>query len=328
MKKILGTLLLATSFISCKSNEDKACDLIRNVMFETMYDYQSYEPISTTLIMTPCKAEYNKTCIDIAKQILKKRNTLDDKVNENYVELGAEAYIKADSIYANGLANNGYIVTQRYRCKNKAGIYNIYTSKYFMDEKIENIIWEYTFDENDEIQTILEQFIKKGVEITEKRFFFNNSKTIGEDFLNKNKTSSDIRTTSSGLQYKIITEGNGKKPLMNDIVGVHYHGKLLNDSTFICTYGIFPDVFKVGELPIKGLSEALTLMSEGAVWEVYIPQELGYKDKRKDKLCVIPPYSVLIFNIDLMIVGEEKMKKDMFWSRTLKSENKSWGLSE
>ena len=53
MKKILGTLLLATSFISCKSNEDKACDLIRNVMFETMYDYQSYEPISTTLIMTP-----------------------------------------------------------------------------------------------------------------------------------------------------------------------------------------------------------------------------------------------------------------------------------
>ena len=43
----------------------------------------------------------------------------------------------------------------------------------------------------------------------------------------------------------------------------------------------------------------------------------------KDMLCVIPPYSVLIFNIDLMIVGEEKMKKDMFWSSTLKSENKS-----
>ena len=115
---------------------------------------------------------------------------------------------------------------------------------------------------------------------------------------------------------------------MNDIVGVHYNGKILNDSTFIYTYGIFPDVFKVGELPIKGLSEALTLMSEGAVWEVYIPQELGYKDKRKDELCVIPPYSVLIFHIDLMIVGEEKMKKDMFWSSTLESENKSWGLSE
>lgn len=328
MKHLLWTILLAMTMVSCKSDEEKVNDLIRNVMFETLFDYQSYEPIKTNWMMTPRRAEYDQFVIEIAKRIREQTKKSENYDNTVDLNRGAEYYLKADSLYSNGLAPNGYIATQRYRCKNRAGVYNIYISKYFIDEKMENIIWGYTFEEDDEISSIITQISDKSVEIAERRYFYNNSKTIGEEFLVKNKAVQDVVMTPSGLQYKVLTEGTGPRPSMDDVVGVHYVGKILNDSTFINTYGIYPDVFKVGEIPIKGLSEALTLMPEGSRWEIYIPQELAFKDKRKDMLCVIPPYSLLVFEVDLMVVGEENMRKDNFWVRKISSEYKSWGLGE
>jgi len=166
----------------------------------------------------------------------------------------------------------------------------------------------------------METSLKKGnSKIVDTSYFYKNSKRLGEEFLAKNKVKPGIVTLPNGVQYKIITPGKGRKPLMNDIVKVHYTGKLINDSIFIYTHGIFYDEFKVEDLPLKGLAEVLTLMTEGATWEVCIPQELGYRDKRIDKLCTVPPFSVLVFEINLMSVHtDDKNQKNP----------KSWGLEE
>ncbi len=126
------------------------------------------------------------------------------------------------------------------------------------------------------------------------------NKAKGEAFLAENAKKPGVVTTDSGLQYKIIKPGTGKTPTLNDTVVTHYRGTLIDGREFDSSYKRNqPATFPVKGV-IKGWTEALQLMKEGAKWELYIPSELAYGKSRRSEL--IQPNSTLIFEIELLEV--------------------------
>ncbi|MFK1846432.1 FKBP-type peptidyl-prolyl cis-trans isomerase [Bacteroides fragilis] len=122
-------------------------------------------------------------------------------------------------------------------------------------------------------------------------------KAAGEKFLAENKTKEGVKTTASGLQYKVITEGKGEIPNDTCKVKVNYRGKLIDGTEFESTYERKePFVTNVGGV-IKGWTEALKMMPVGSKWELYIPQELAYGSRDMGQ---IKPFSTLIFEIELL----------------------------
>lgn len=118
-------------------------------------------------------------------------------------------------------------------------------------------------------------------------------------FFEENKSKPGIVTRPSGLQYKVVKEGNGVIPEVNDKVKVHYHGTLLDGTVFDSSVDRGePIEFNVGQL-IRGWNEALLLMPQGSKWTLYIPYDLGYGDK---DMGVIKPFSGLIFEVELLEV--------------------------
>ncbi len=116
-------------------------------------------------------------------------------------------------------------------------------------------------------------------------------------FLEQNKTKDGVKTTESGLQYKVIEEGKGKKPKEGDVVEVHYRGKLLDGKEFDSSYSRnAPAQFPVKAV-IPGWTEALQLMTVGSKYELYIPPKLAYGEQGNQ---VIPPNSALIFEVELL----------------------------
>ena len=130
------------------------------------------------------------------------------------------------------------------------------------------------------------------------------NKAAGEKFLAENKTKEGVKTTESGLQYKVITEGKGEIPADTCKVKVNYKGTLIDGTEFDSSYKRNePATFRANQV-IKGWTEALTMMPVGAKWELYIPQELAYGSRESGQ---IKPFSTLIFEVEL--VGIEKDKK-------------------
>ena len=131
----------------------------------------------------------------------------------------------------------------------------------------------------------------------------NINKKAGEDFLAKNKEDKkNVTTEPSGLQYTVIKEGNGPMPKATDTVTVHYRGTLVDGTEFDSSYKANkPASFPVNQV-IKGWTEVLQKMKVGSKWKVFIPSDLGYGEQGQPP--VIPPASVLIFEIELL--GIEK----------------------
>lgn len=122
-------------------------------------------------------------------------------------------------------------------------------------------------------------------------------------FLADNKAKADVKTTASGLQYKVIKEGTGKTPAASDMVEVHYRGTLADGTEFDSSY-------KRGEsatFPVEGLiagwKEALQLMKEGAKWQLVIPAELAYGSAGSPP--AIGPNEVLVFEMELIKVKDK-----------------------
>lgn len=127
------------------------------------------------------------------------------------------------------------------------------------------------------------------------------NKAAGEKFLAENKTKEGVKTTPSGLQYKIITEGKGEIPADTCKVKVNYKGTLIDGTEFDSSYKRKePATFRANQV-IKGWTEALTMMPVGSKWELYIPQELGYGARESGQ---IKPFSTLVFEVELL--GIEK----------------------
>jgi FKBP-type peptidyl-prolyl cis-trans isomerase len=121
----------------------------------------------------------------------------------------------------------------------------------------------------------------------------------GQKFLSDNKSKDGVKTTASGLQYKVMKEGNGAQPKATDTVTVNYRGTLTDGTEFDSSYKRNqPASFPVGGV-IKGWTEALQLMKAGAKYQLFIPPDLAYGKEGRPG---IPPNSVLIFEVELMDV--------------------------
>ena len=125
----------------------------------------------------------------------------------------------------------------------------------------------------------------------------------GEQFLAENGKKSNIVTTESGLQYEIITKGEGPVPTSADKVKVHYTGMLLDGKIFDSSVERGePIVFGVTGV-IKGWTEALQLMPVGSKWKLFIPQDLAYGPRGAGG-GEIPPYAALIFEVELLAIEQ------------------------
>ena len=125
-------------------------------------------------------------------------------------------------------------------------------------------------------------------------------KKDGETFLAANAKKEGVTVLPSGLQYKVLKSGEGRKPGRTDKVRCHYEGTFPNGQKFDSSYDRNePAVFGVNQV-IAGWTEALQLMSEGSAWELYIPYSLAYGEAGAPG--AIPPYSALVFKVELIEV--------------------------
>jgi len=130
------------------------------------------------------------------------------------------------------------------------------------------------------------------------------NKKDGEAFLARNKGEKGVKTTASGLQYKVITTGKGKRPTAEDTVTVNYRGTLIDGTEFDSSYKRNqPATFPVKGV-IPGWTEALQLMKEGSKWMLYLPSTIAYGERGTGNM--IGPNSTLIFEVELLSISKPK----------------------
>ena len=135
------------------------------------------------------------------------------------------------------------------------------------------------------------------------------NKAEGEKFLAANKTKEGVVTLPSGLQYKILKEGDGPKPTASDQVICNYRGTLINGTEFDSSYKRGqPATFGVGQV-IKGWTEALQLMPVGSKWQLFIPANLAYGE-RPDPRSGLEPNATLIFEVELLSIVDKNTGKN------------------
>ena len=126
------------------------------------------------------------------------------------------------------------------------------------------------------------------------------AKAEGENFLAENAKKPGVVTLPSGLQYQVLREGNGRKPSATDQVECHYEGTLINGQVFDSSYRRGETAtFGLNQV-IKGWTEGLQLMQEGAKYRFFIPYNLAYGERGAGQ--AIPPYAALIFDVELIKV--------------------------
>lgn len=152
-----------------------------------------------------------------------------------------------------------------------------------------------------EIQQVMAQFSK---DMNEKKSATDKAagdknKAEGAKFLADNKSKPDVKTTSSGLQYKVLKEGSGPSPKATDTVVVNYRGTLLDGTEFDSSYRRGqPASFPLNQV-IKGWTEGVQLMKKGAKYQFFVPSELAYGERSAGE---IGPNSTLIFEVELLDV--------------------------
>lgn len=149
-------------------------------------------------------------------------------------------------------------------------------------------------------QTLIKKEMERKKEIAVK------NKVEEEKFLAENSKREGVVTTASGLQYKVIREGEGSKPTPEDTVKVHYKGTFINGREFDSSYRRGePITFQLKNM-IPGWIEALQLMNEGSKWQIFIPSALAYGEQGAGD--IIEPNSLLIFEVELLKVEKSSEK--------------------
>ncbi|WP_425400927.1 FKBP-type peptidyl-prolyl cis-trans isomerase [Aeoliella sp.] len=126
-----------------------------------------------------------------------------------------------------------------------------------------------------------------------------NNKKAGQEFLAKNAQQPGVKVTPSGLQYKVVKQGNGASPTDDSAVVCHYRGTFVNGQVFDSTQGGQPAQFPVKGV-IAGWTEALKMMKVGDKWQLFVPSNLAYGEGGQGP---IGPNETLIFEIELLQVG-------------------------
>lgn len=153
-----------------------------------------------------------------------------------------------------------------------------------------------------EAQTLVQEFFRKQEEQkrAENAEKGKAAKAEGEKYLAENSAKEGVVTLASGLQYKVLKEGTGKKPKATDKVKCHYEGFLIDGTLFDSSIQRGePAVFPLNQV-IAGWTEGLQLMSEGAKYRFFIPYNLAYGETGAGNS--IPPYSALVFDVELIEV--------------------------
>jgi len=157
---------------------------------------------------------------------------------------------------------------------------------------------------DDEIRETMATFTKELVEkeAEDRRKLVDRNKKDGMAFLAENKKKEGVKTLASGLQYKVISEGNGKSPKATDTVTLNYRGTLINGYEFDSSYrrGV-PSTLLVNGA-ISGWTEALQLMKVGAKWQLFIPSNLAYGEEGTGNM--IGPNASLIFEVELISIKQ------------------------
>ncbi len=132
------------------------------------------------------------------------------------------------------------------------------------------------------------------------------NREAGKQFLAENAKKDSVVTLPSGLQYKVLVKGTGDIPAKSDRVQVNYEGRLIDGTVFDSSskHGSKPATFRADQV-IKGWTEALTMMSVGSKWQLFIPQELAYGERQAGQ---IKPYSALIFTVELVGIDKPEAK--------------------
>ena len=150
---------------------------------------------------------------------------------------------------------------------------------------------------------IVAQAMMSSIKAKELEKTYGSNKEAGEKFLAANKTKEGVKTLPSGVQYKVIKEGNGPIPADTSLVKVHYEGKTVEGKVFDSSYERGEPINLRCNQTIKGWTDAMVHMPAGSVWEVYIPQDLAYGEREQGD---IKPFSALIFKIELLEVNPKK----------------------
>jgi FKBP-type peptidyl-prolyl cis-trans isomerase FklB len=150
----------------------------------------------------------------------------------------------------------------------------------------------------EEMEAIAKSY--QGKQKEERQALTQQNSEAGQEFLEANKRKDGIVVLPSGLQYKVLEQGNGKQPTADDTVVVHYRGTTINGNEFDSSYKRGePTTLQIANV-IKGWQEALPLMSEGSKWQLYIPTELAYGERGAG--AAVGPNETLIFDIELISV--------------------------
>ncbi len=128
------------------------------------------------------------------------------------------------------------------------------------------------------------------------------------EFLAENGKKEGVTTTDSGLQYEVIQEGSGKKPVLSDTVKVHYKGTLLDGTVFDSSYDRNEPVEFPLNAVIAGWGEGLQLMNTGSKYKLYIPAKIAYGERGVPQ--VIPPNSLLTFEVELLEIIDPAKKEE------------------
>lgn len=155
---------------------------------------------------------------------------------------------------------------------------------------------------NAEAQTLVNSYFQEMEEKMQKEAAEKGKQALeeGRVFLENNGKRAEVTTTKSGLQYEVLKEGNGKHPKATDKVRCHYEGTLIDGTVFDSSYKRNePAVFGLNQV-IAGWTEGVQLMGEGAKYRFYIPYLLAYGEAGAG--ASIPPYSTLIFDVELLEV--------------------------
>jgi len=294
MKQFMIVLALAfvasasftTAEASKKKDKKKKCEPVTLVTSSDSLSYAAGQSVTEGLV-----------------PYLEQRMGVDTAYMADFIE-GFNAAIAAGNDPREKARNAGAQIAEQVRDNMLANIRHDFTNT--PDSIIENLIYRGFVDALAKDTTIMTMAQATGIFNTKresnKAIMVAKQTEAGRKFLAENAIKEGVVTTPSGLQYKVLVKGDGEVPQRTDKVKVHYEGRLIDGTVFDASakHGTEPASFRADQV-IKGWTEALTMMPVGSKWELYIPQELAYGERQAGQ---IPPYSTLIFQVEL--VGIEK----------------------